>query len=67
LDNRWVVPYSPKLLRMYECHMNAKVWSSIKAIKYLYNYIYKRHDRVYIFKWCDDDQMRLKVSGRLDG
>ncbi|XP_062230031.1 uncharacterized protein LOC133927587 [Phragmites australis] len=46
LDNRWVVPYNPKLLRRYDCHINAEVCSSIKAVKYLYKYIYKGHDRV---------------------
>ena len=45
LDNRWVVSYSPKLPRRYDYHMNVEVCSSIKAIKYLYKYIYKGHDR----------------------
>ncbi|XP_062208940.1 uncharacterized protein LOC133910622 [Phragmites australis] len=45
LDNRWVVPYNPKLLRRYDCHINAEVCSSIKAVKYLYKYIYKGHDK----------------------
>lgn len=45
LDNRWVVPYNPYLLRMYNCHINVEVCSSIKAVKYLYKYIYKGHDR----------------------
>ncbi|XP_021979197.1 uncharacterized protein LOC110875309 [Helianthus annuus] len=25
LDNRWVVPYNPRLLMMYNCHMNVEV------------------------------------------
>ena len=45
LDNRWVVPYNPFLLRYFNCHINIKVYSSIKAIKYLYKYLYKGHDR----------------------
>ncbi|XP_044980863.1 uncharacterized protein LOC123448144 [Hordeum vulgare subsp. vulgare] len=45
LDNRWVVPYNPYLLRRYNCHINVEVCSSIKAVKYLYKYIYKGHDR----------------------
>jgi hypothetical protein len=44
LDNRWVVPYNPYLLRMFNCHINVEVCSSIKAVKYLYKYIYKGHD-----------------------
>lgn len=34
---------------MYNCHINVKVCSSIKAIKYLFKYIYKRHDRASIY------------------
>nr|XP_020178789.2 uncharacterized protein LOC109764361 [Aegilops tauschii subsp. strangulata] len=45
LDNRWVVPYNPYLLRMFNCHINVEVCSSIKAVKYLYKYIYKGHDK----------------------
>ncbi|XP_071681794.1 uncharacterized protein [Lolium perenne] len=45
LDNRWVVPYNPYLLRMFNCHINVEVCSSIKAVKYLYKYIYKGHDQ----------------------
>lgn len=44
LDNRWVVPY-PYLLRMFNCHINVEICSSIKAVKYLFKYIYKGHDR----------------------
>uniref|UniRef100_I1QF23 ATP-dependent DNA helicase n=2 Tax=Oryza glaberrima TaxID=4538 RepID=I1QF23_ORYGL len=48
LDNRWVVPYNPYLLRMYNCYMNVEVCSSIKAVKYLFKYLYKGHDRALI-------------------
>ncbi|XP_015614420.1 uncharacterized protein [Oryza sativa Japonica Group] len=48
LDNRWVVSYNPYLLRMYNCHMNVEVCSSIKAVKYLFKYLYKGHDRASI-------------------
>ncbi|XP_022008025.1 uncharacterized protein LOC110907339 [Helianthus annuus] len=45
LDNRWVVPYNPRLLMMYNCHMNVEVCSSIKSVKYLFKYVYKGHDK----------------------
>ncbi|XP_044966515.1 uncharacterized protein LOC123426713 isoform X1 [Hordeum vulgare subsp. vulgare] len=48
LDNRWVVPYNPYLLRMFNCYINVEVCSSIKAIKYLCKYVYKGHDRASI-------------------
>jgi hypothetical protein len=44
-DNRWVVPYNPYLTMRYQCHINVKVCNSITAVKYLYKYVYKGHDR----------------------
>ena len=44
VDNRWVVPYCPTLLKIFNCHMNVDVVSTIRAVKYLYKYIYKGHD-----------------------
>ncbi len=29
----------------YQCHINVEVCSSITAVKYLYKYVYKGHDR----------------------
>ncbi|KAG7987410.1 hypothetical protein I3843_03G132500 [Carya illinoinensis] len=46
LNNRWVVPYNPYLLTTFDCHINVEICSTIKAVKYLYKYIYKGHDRV---------------------
>ena len=45
LDNRWVVPYNPYLTTKYDCHINVEIYSSITAIKYLFKYVYKGHDR----------------------
>ncbi|KAG6717889.1 hypothetical protein I3842_04G122900 [Carya illinoinensis] len=46
LDNRWVVPYNPYLLATFDCHINVEICSTIKAVKYLYKYVYKGHDHV---------------------
>ena len=46
LDNQWVIPYNPYLLAKFDCHMNVEIYSTIKAVKYLYKYIYKGYDRV---------------------
>ncbi|KAK2993473.1 hypothetical protein RJ640_015157 [Escallonia rubra] len=46
LHNGWVVPYNPYLLAKFNCHINVEICSSIKAVKYLYKYIDKGHDRV---------------------
>ncbi|CAA0815513.1 Unknown protein, partial [Striga hermonthica] len=46
LDNRWVVPYSPYLLAKFNCHINVEICSSIRAVKYIYKYICKGHDKI---------------------
>ncbi|KAK9663635.1 hypothetical protein RND81_O263900 [Saponaria officinalis] len=46
LDKRWVVPYNPFMLSKYDCHINIEICSTVKAIKYLYKYVYKGHDCV---------------------
>ena len=44
-SNRDVVPYNPYLSARYECHINVEVCTSITAVKYLFKYVYKGHDR----------------------
>lgn len=39
MDNRWVVPYNPKLLMMFNCHLNVEVCSTITSVKYVFKYI----------------------------
>lgn len=45
LDNRWVVPYNLKLVEKYNAHINVEICNSLLAVKYLYKYVYKGHDR----------------------
>ncbi|PWZ05548.1 ATP-dependent DNA helicase PIF1 [Zea mays] len=64
LDNRWVVPYNPYRLHLFNCHINVEACGSIKAVKYLFKYIYKGHDRVSIVmrdaSKADDDVEEIK-------
>ncbi|XP_021740404.1 uncharacterized protein LOC110706755 [Chenopodium quinoa] len=46
MDNKWVIPYSPYLSSYFDYHLNVEVCSTIEAVKYLYKYVYKGHDRV---------------------
>ncbi|GBN37344.1 hypothetical protein AVEN_133031-1 [Araneus ventricosus] len=43
INNRWVVPYNPWLLKKFNAHINVEVCASVKSVKYLYKYVYKGH------------------------
>lgn len=44
INNRYVVPYNPFLLKHFKAHINVELCSSIKSVKYLHKYAYKGHD-----------------------
>ena len=60
LDNRWVVPFNPWLLKKYDCHINVEVCCSIKSVKYLYKYVYKGPDRVTFQVRPEDNQDEIR-------
>lgn len=44
VDNSWVVPYNPVLLRLFCSHCNVEYCHSVKAIKYICKYVLKGSD-----------------------
>ncbi|XP_019263881.1 PREDICTED: uncharacterized protein LOC109241578 [Nicotiana attenuata] len=56
MNNQWVVPYNPYLLTRYNCHINVESCFGVKAIKYLYKYIYKGHDKCAVYIESDDGE-----------
>ncbi|XP_021753739.1 uncharacterized protein LOC110719141 [Chenopodium quinoa] len=46
MDNQWVISYNPYLSSYFDCHLNVEVCSTIEAVKYLYKYAYKGHDKI---------------------
>jgi hypothetical protein len=48
LDNRWVVLHNVYLSTKYNAHINIEVCNNIRAVKYLFKYVYKGHDRATI-------------------
>jgi len=56
VDNRWVVTYCAYLIWKYRCHINIESIASIKAVKYIFKYVYKGHDRITMqFGTCNDE------------
>jgi hypothetical protein len=44
MDNRFVVPHNRFLLLNYNGHINVEVCTTLKAMKYIYKYMYKGFD-----------------------
>ena len=64
VDNQWVVPYPPFWIWKFRCHINMECIFSIKAIKYIYKYVYKGHDRTTMeFGRCQDE-IKLYLDSR---
>jgi len=67
-DARWLPGYNPALLMKYRCHINVEYCGSIKAINYLYKYIYKGTDQAYMSckQYKDEkDEIKLHKYGRI--
>ncbi len=47
IDNSWIVPHSPELIRKFNGHMNAEPCiSKVGSIKYLFKYVCKGSNQV---------------------
>ena len=44
LDNRYVVPYNPYILAKFNYRINFEVCTTVKSVKYNYEYVYKGYD-----------------------
>ena len=64
LNNGWVVPYNPVLLRYYNCHINVEYCCDIKAIKYILKYINKGTDQATISLKRNLDEIDFYENGR---
>jgi hypothetical protein len=61
--NQHVVPYNPYLLLKYNCHINVEVAVSMQALKYLYKYITKGHDRAAL-SMIAENELDTHINGR---
>ena len=41
IDNTWVVPHNVALATLFDCYINVEICSTIRAVQYIYKYIFK--------------------------
>ncbi|XP_055527993.1 uncharacterized protein LOC129720539 [Wyeomyia smithii] len=64
IDNRWVVPYSPLLSKIFHAHINVESCHSVKAIKYMCKYVNKGSDQA-VFEFSNSsDEVQEFLMGR---
>jgi len=67
-DNSRVVPFNYYLCTKYNAHINVEVCSSVTAVKYLFKYVYKGHDRVkFGFTENKQEEGNDEITNYLDG
>ncbi|UYV66602.1 hypothetical protein LAZ67_4002268 [Cordylochernes scorpioides] len=66
VDNKWVVPYSPLLSRMFKAHINVEYCNSVKSIKYICKYVNKGNDMAIfgLSKENTNDEISQYLLGR---
>jgi len=66
LDNRWVVPHNPYLLKKFRCHINVEKVNSVTSVKYLHKYVHKLPDRATMNyeEKIDHDEIKEYIDAR---
>jgi ATP-dependent DNA helicase PIF1 len=66
ITNCDIVPYNPYLLVKFNCHLNVEYCASIKAVKYLYKYIFKGSDQATISIERDSENVCAQIGSNDD-
>jgi hypothetical protein len=64
INNSWIVPHNVWLTTKYDAHINVEICNSVKAVKYLYKYVHKGHDRAKV--GLAKDSARDEITEFLD-
>src|SRR6266849_3565609 len=67
VDNSWVVCHSRYLIWKYRCHINVESIASVKAVKYIFKYVYKGHDCTTMQFGTAQDEIKLYLDARYVG
>ncbi|KAI9087231.1 hypothetical protein K1719_030866 [Acacia pycnantha] len=62
LDNRFVVPYNARLLKLFCGHLNIEKINQSRAIKYLFKYVSKGNDHVIVGTYNNKDSSGFQKS-----
>lgn len=60
VDNRWIVSHNPYLSRQYQAYINVEFCGSVKVIKYIHKYVYKRSDQTTVALNVDEVTRHLQ-------
>ena len=67
IDNRWIAPYNSGLLKKYRYYINVECCDTIAAVKYLFKYIHKSHDKIILDLKNENNQIEKHIAGRYLG
>ncbi|CAF0714504.1 unnamed protein product [Brachionus calyciflorus] len=65
-ENKWVIPYNPYLTTKYNCHINVEICNFVTAVKYLFKYVYKGHDKSLITINTNDPKQQTVTSSNTE-
>lgn len=65
ITSKWVVPYNMTLLKLFNCHLNVEICTSVKSIKYVIKYTLKGSDQA-VFS-VSKDEIKQYLTGRYIG
>ena len=63
VNNQWIVPFSPFLSGLFDCHINVECAASLGSFKYLFKYIQKGPDLAAL-EINDRDEIKRYTEGR---
>ncbi|MFN7878942.1 MAG: hypothetical protein ACK5P1_02890, partial [Sphingobacteriia bacterium] len=62
INNSWIVPYNPFLLKKYQMHINVEMCNTAMAAKYLFKYITKGPDRAMVQVQSDNGKENNEIQ-----